>query len=435
MQSRRWQRGRGIRAAACVIAWVCAAIAVRAAESGMESESTAVPAITSVPAAPQVVIQGGEIPKDWAPKPIPCSAIGPDGRPITVHVAPTYTFTYAIGPPVPIVPQPPVRAVAAKPVPVAAAARPSVPYGTPWVFQTQGLQPVDPGIVVAKPYTLPDPPSRWVAAPFPATAPVIANVPPSPIADAPPQFAGGPLQPPPTQWIPAVPVPPDPVATMPPPPPGMEPLASVAPAAIAGAAAAAAPQPIPTSPSNAGTTAQSASLSPSAAPQSPPLAPVSDASRSLSNVHTWRVVGVHDGDTVTCIDDTNAKQKVRLAEIDAPEIGQDFGKVSRDALAELVFGKTVEVRDDGKDRYGRWIGHISVDGVDVNRQMVATGNAWHYAAYSQDEQLDDLQNQAQARKLGLWSQPSPTPPWEFRKNGGRPNATTWLDRRLARRLA
>jgi endonuclease YncB( thermonuclease family) len=73
--------------------------------------------------------------------------------------------------------------------------------------------------------------------------------------------------------------------------------------------------------------------------------------------------------------------------------------------------------------------------VDVNRQMVGTGNAWHYAAYSQDEQLDDLEQQARARKLGLWTQPSPTPPWEFRKNGGRPNATTRLDRRISLRHA
>jgi endonuclease YncB( thermonuclease family) len=55
--------------------------------------------------------------------------------------------------------------------------------------------------------------------------------------------------------------------------------------------------------------------------------------------------------------------------------------------------------------------------MDVNRQMVATGNAWHYAAYSKDQSLADLQSQAQAQKLGLWAQPNPTPPWEFRKNG------------------
>jgi endonuclease YncB( thermonuclease family) len=47
--------------------------------------------------------------------------------------------------------------------------------------------------------------------------------------------------------------------------------------------------------------------------------------------------------------------------------------------------------------------------------MVATGNAWHYAAYSKDQSLADLQSQAQAQKLGLWAQPNPTPPWEFRK--------------------
>jgi endonuclease YncB( thermonuclease family) len=129
------------------------------------------------------------------------------------------------------------------------------------------------------------------------------------------------------------------------------------------------------------------------------------------------VVGVHDGDTVTCLDDANQQQKVRLAEIDAPELGQDFGKVSRDALAEMVFGKTVEVVDDGKDRYGRWIGHLIVDGQDANRQMVATGNAWHYATYSQDASLATLQQQAQSQKLGLWSQPNPTAPWDYRKNG------------------
>jgi len=44
-----------------------------------------------------------------------------------------------------------------------------------------------------------------------------------------------------------------------------------------------------------------------------------------------------------------------------------------------------------------------------------TGNAWHYAAYSKDQSLADLQSQAQAQKLGLWAQPNPTPPGEFRK--------------------
>jgi endonuclease YncB( thermonuclease family) len=127
-------------------------------------------------------------------------------------------------------------------------------------------------------------------------------------------------------------------------------------------------------------------------------------------------VGVHDGDTLTCLDENNQQQKVRLAEIDAPELGQDFGKVSREALASMVFGKTVEVVDEGKDRYGRWIGRVLVNGTDVNREMVATGNAWHYAAYSKDTSLAQLQADARGKQIGLWAQPSPVAPWQFRAN-------------------
>ena len=149
-------------------------------------------------------------------------------------------------------------------------------------------------------------------------------------------------------------------------------------------------------------------------------APPNPTASRAANAHLWRVVGVYDGDTITCIDDTNTQQKIRMAEIDAPELGQDFGTVSREAMAAMVFGKTVDVTDSGKDRYGRWIGHISVNGLNVNREMIATGNAWHYAAYSSDPSLAAVQSQAQIQKLGLWAQPNPTPPWNYRKNGTNP---------------
>jgi len=186
---------------------------------------------------------------------------------------------------------------------------------------------------------------------------------------------------------------------------------------VAGSAAAiaTASQPAATAPP---VSSFSTPISPSSTPAQPvsvsPLQP--PAGRSAAP-HLWRVVGVHDGDTVTCLDESNQQQKVRLAEIDAPEIGQDYGKVSREVLAEMVFGKTVEVTEDGKDRYGRWIGHLSSNGVDVNRQMIATGNAWHYEDYSRDTSLAALQSQAQSQRLGLWAQPSPVAPWDFRKTG------------------
>ena len=127
------------------------------------------------------------------------------------------------------------------------------------------------------------------------------------------------------------------------------------------------------------------------------------------------MVGVVDGDLVTCIDDAGGQHKVRLAEIDAPDMGQDYGKAAREKLADLVFGKTVQVVDQGKDRSGRWIARLYVDGLDVNRELVAQGAAWHYAAASSDPSLDDLQRQAQSRQLGLWAQPDSVPPWQWRQ--------------------
>ncbi len=354
--------------------------------------------VTQTYAWPGYVIQGGAIPKDWKPQAIPYQAIGPDGRPVTMYYAPTYTFTYPVGPP----------RIATSPV-----NRPQA-YAQPqyagWNYQTSGAPPPSVARYQPPPYQYPASAPQLAGTPI---APPATPLPPPPAARyAPPpqQYVAAPqqaplpdqwqsVQPPPTQWVPA------PTAA-PPSNTGEQMLAAAAPAAMAGAAAMA------TQPS---TTPQMQPVSTS--PQSVPLVPTQSpppAGRS-ANSHLWRVVGVHDGDTITCLDENNQQQKVRLAEIDAPEIGQDFGKVSRDAMAGMVFGKTVEVVDEGKDRYGRWIGHVYVNGMDVNRQMVATGNAWHYAAYSKDQSLADLQAQAQAQKLGLWAQPNPTPPWEFRK--------------------
>jgi endonuclease YncB( thermonuclease family) len=77
----------------------------------------------------------------------------------------------------------------------------------------------------------------------------------------------------------------------------------------------------------------------------------------------------------------------------------------------------VEVYDQGRDENGRWIARIMVNGVDVNSQLVATGNAWHYATSSTDPTLAAIQAQAQSQKQGLWSAASPTPPWVYRQGG------------------
>jgi micrococcal nuclease len=402
-----------------VSAWASGGTSTTAQPGDKDGKPTGGPAPGAVPfwqapALPSAVVQGGAIPPGWQPQAVPYQGIGPDGRPMTMYFAPTYVFTYQSGPPVLAVPgvnRPQAR---------------GAPPANGWNYSTSGAAPVRPG--VPQPTVARYPPAAYQ---FPADARALTGTPITPPAGAPPgatapsaaAMATAPaappaLAPPPTEW-----------AASSAPAPAAAPASSgdwmaVVPPAVAGAAIAA-------NSANAGATAVAPAAPPPLASVAPPVSPIPPAGQSAApaptsaapatspraaNSHLWRVVGVHDGDTVTCLDENNQQQKIRLAEIDAPEIGQDYGKAAREALAGMVFGKTVEVIDDGRDRYGRWIGHLVVDGTDVNRQMVATGNAWHYAAYSSDQSLAAVQSQAQSQRIGLWSQPDPTPPWEFRKN-------------------
>lgn len=128
------------------------------------------------------------------------------------------------------------------------------------------------------------------------------------------------------------------------------------------------------------------------------------------------VVRILDGDTVEVLDATNQTYRVRLANIDAPEHRQAFGEVSRQALAAMAFRQNVDVIDRGTDQYGRTIGVLMLGDRDLNAAMVAQGMAWVYTHYNSDPSLPALERSAQAARAGLWSDPSPTPPWEFRRS-------------------
>lgn len=92
----------------------------------------------------------------------------------------------------------------------------------------------------------------------------------------------------------------------------------------------------------------------------------------------WRVVSVHDGDTLRAIDEAKVEHKIRLHGIDAPEIGQPFSNVFREGLTALTKGQPVEVYIEDRDRYGRTVAPQEAGGEDVNRQLVAEGLAWHF---------------------------------------------------------
>ena len=126
-----------------------------------------------------------------------------------------------------------------------------------------------------------------------------------------------------------------------------------------------------------------------------------------------KIVGIHDGDTVTLLV-KRTQYKIRLVDIDAPEIGQDFGTKSKQALVDKIHWKTVIVKTKGHDRYGRVLGAIYLGNVNINWWMIEHGWAHQYLKYNTSPQLAALQSKAKAKKLGIWAIPGTIPPWEYR---------------------
>ena len=129
-----------------------------------------------------------------------------------------------------------------------------------------------------------------------------------------------------------------------------------------------------------------------------------------------RIIEVYDGDTATLLTQDNVKYRVRFFGIDAPEAAQKSGTDSRDALREKILGKEVVVQVAAADRYGRAVGKVLLGGRYINREMVEEGLAWYYHDYAAGEyDLAEAENSARGRRLGLWKDPSPQPPWEWRR--------------------
>ncbi|MFM1902126.1 MAG: hypothetical protein RLZZ440_26 [Planctomycetota bacterium] len=134
-----------------------------------------------------------------------------------------------------------------------------------------------------------------------------------------------------------------------------------------------------------------------------PMCPATDS----AGRPVWRVEHVHDGDTVTCLDERGQARKVRLRGIDAPEFGQPFGDAARRALADKLAGGRVRVEGDAIDQHGRLLGTLWIDDRDLNRELVAEGYAWVFGGFAPDEDLVAAEEAARAARRGLWSSSDP----------------------------
>lgn len=129
---------------------------------------------------------------------------------------------------------------------------------------------------------------------------------------------------------------------------------------------------------------------------------------------TGRVVAVGDGDSLTVLDGRR-QVHVRLHGVDAPEGRQAFGSVCKRVLSNLVFGKAVTVEVLDVDRYRRGVSRVTADGTDVGLEMIRSGCAWHYTQYSKDARYAAAEQEARRARRGLWQDPAPVAPWEFRR--------------------
>lgn len=130
--------------------------------------------------------------------------------------------------------------------------------------------------------------------------------------------------------------------------------------------------------------------------------------------HAHQVISIADGDTLTLLVD-RSPVKIRLANIDAPELKQAFGQRSKQSLSNLCWGKDTHFKKQSIDRYGRIVATVICDDIDANVKQVERGMAWIYTKYNSDPHLPAVQDQAKDDGVGLWQDTNPIPPWKFRQ--------------------
>ncbi len=142
---------------------------------------------------------------------------------------------------------------------------------------------------------------------------------------------------------------------------------------------------------------------------------------AFANTLTGKVVKITDGDTLYVLHANYKDHTIRLAGIDAPERKQAYRLASRKHLASIVAGQQVTIEYKKRDRYGRIVGKVLLDGIDVSLEQVKAGLAWHYKKYQHEQSVEDrelyadAENKARNERLGLWRENNPTPPWDYRR--------------------
>jgi micrococcal nuclease len=147
-------------------------------------------------------------------------------------------------------------------------------------------------------------------------------------------------------------------------------------------------------------------------------APIGAAPRSQPAPLQGVVTQVSDGDTVRFTPAGQTAIVVRLANIDAPEICQAWGPEARRALTDLALNKPATLRPTGRDSYGRTVGVLVVDGLDVAQNLVEGGHAWSLRGRNDTGPLVKQERMAKALNRGLHEGGAAIKPADFRRTKG-----------------
>ena len=153
---------------------------------------------------------------------------------------------------------------------------------------------------------------------------------------------------------------------------------------------------------------------------------------ALAHAFEGLVVSVTDGDTLIVTDAARQRQTIRLLGIDAPDKYQAFGQKSHTSLSAISFNRNVEVIGTQRDRQGRLLARVMVADPNCNMPeclkihdaglvQLMSGMAWQRQQYVNEQTPQERETYAAAefnakiRRLGLWADVNPVPPWLWRR--------------------
>lgn len=114
------------------------------------------------------------------------------------------------------------------------------------------------------------------------------------------------------------------------------------------------------------------------------------------------VVRIIDGDSLI-LGTATGEVELRLSGINTPERGECHHAEAEEALAILVDRTRLSLAIEGTDQFGRALGRLSADGVDVALELVRGGHGVAVAAASNLADLLAGEDAAHAEGLGMWA--------------------------------